>query len=185
MAFVEGPLKLAAQAFAMMSVGILTSLLVWNLTHQPTPPKVGAPAPGFSLPRLNGEGSLSLRSLRGKAVVLNFFQSACYACKLESPVLERLWRQDRSRGVVVLGVDANELSRGDGTRFVRAHGLTYPIVFDQIGIVAANGYAAFDLPVTYVLNRRGRIVGGELLGALDNQTYEQTIRRYVDAALKS
>ena len=169
----------------MMSVGILASLLVWKLTHQPSPPKVGAPAPGFSLPRLDGNGSLSLRSFRGKAVVLNFFQSACYACKQESPVLERLWREERRRGLVVLGVDAMELSRGDGTRFVRAHGLTYPIVFDGIGVVAANGSAAIDLPVTYVLNRRGRIVGGELLGALNSPTYEQTIRRYIDAALKS
>jgi len=182
---VEGPLKLAMQALAMMGVGILASLLVWKLTHQPPPPKVGAPAPTFSLPRLDGNGSVSLRSLRGKTVVLNFFQSACYACKQESPVLERLWRRERGRGLVVLGVDAFELSRGDGTHFVRAHSLTYPIVYDANGYVAGNSYAAFYLPVTYVLNRRGRIVGGELLGALDNHTYEQTIRRYIDAALKS
>jgi cytochrome c biogenesis protein CcmG, thiol:disulfide interchange protein DsbE len=169
----------------MMGVGILASLLVWKLTHQPPPPKVGAPAPRFSLPRLDGKGSLSLRSFRGKTVVLNFFQSACYACKQESPVLERLWRENRRRGLVVLGVDSNELSRGDGTRFVQAHRLTYPIVFDANGIVAGSSYAAFYLPVTYVLNRQGRIVGGELLGGLNNQTYEQTIRRYIDAALKS
>jgi peroxiredoxin len=182
---VEGAFKLAGQALAMMSIGILASLLVWKLTHQPTPPKVGAPAPAFSLPRLDGNGSMSLRSLRGKAVVLNFFQSACYACQAESPALERLWRRDRSRGVVVLGVDANELSRADGTRFVHAHDLTYPIVFDALGAVAADGYAAFHLPVTYVLDPRGRIVGGELLGALNNPIYEQTIHRYIDAALKS
>jgi len=100
-------------------------------------------------------------------------------------MLERLWRQDRRRGVVVLGVDAFELSRGDGTRFVRAYGLTYPIVFDGIGLVAGNSYAVFNLPVTYVLNRKGRIVGGELLGALNNATYEQTLRRYIDAAVRS
>ena len=169
----------------MMSVGILASLLVWKLTHQPSPPKVGRPAPGFALPRLDGNGSVSLRSFRGKAVVLNFFQSACYACKQESPVLERLWRANRRDGLVVLGVDTMELSRKDGTRFVQAHGLTYPIVFDGLGAVAANGYAAFNLPVTFVLNRRGRIVGGELLGALNSYTYEQTIRNYIDTALKS
>ena len=169
----------------MMGVGILASLLVWKVTHQPPPPKVGAPAPAFSLPQLDGNGSVSLRSLRGKTVVLNFFGSWCPGCKQESPVLERLWRQERRRGLVVLGVDTNELSQGDGTRFVQAHHLTYPIVYDANGGVAFNRYAAFWLPVTYVLNRRGRIVGGELLGALNNDTYEQTIRRYVDAALKS
>jgi len=182
---VEGPLKLAGQALAMMGVGILASLLVWKLTHQPPPPKVGAPAPAFSLPRLDGDSDMSLRSLRGKAVVLNFWQSACVYCKQESPALERMWSQERRRGLVVLGVDTNELSLGDGMRFVQAHHLTYPIVYDANGNVAFNRYAVFGLPVTYVLNRRGRIVGGELFGALNSQTNEQTLRRYVDAALKS
>jgi cytochrome c biogenesis protein CcmG, thiol:disulfide interchange protein DsbE len=179
----RGCLKLGAQALAVYMVGLLVVLLVWDLTHQPPPPKVGAPAPGFSLPRLDGNGSLSLRSFRGKTIVLNFFQSACYACKQESPMLERMWRQDRGRGLVVLGVDTMELSRGDGTRFVQAHGLTYPIVFDGLGAVWANSYRGFSLPLTYVLNREGRIVGGALFGALNNYIYEQTIRHYVDAAL--
>ena len=53
----------------MMGVGILASVLGWNLTHQTPPPKVGAPAPVFTLQRLSGDGDLSLRSLRGRTVV--------------------------------------------------------------------------------------------------------------------
>ena len=179
-----GRLRLAAQTLAIAGVGVLGGLLVWELTHQIPPPKVGRPAPVFALQRLSGSGSISLRSLRGKTVVLNFFASWCEPCKREAPVLERIWRQDRSKGVVVLGVDAND-SRGDAVKFVGAHGVTYPVVFDHDGLVTANRYDISKLPVTYVLNPRGRIVGGEILGPVSDQPYGQRFQRYLQAAVKS
>jgi cytochrome c biogenesis protein CcmG/thiol:disulfide interchange protein DsbE len=182
---VEGPLKLAAQALAVMGVGILASLLVWRLTHQTPPPKVGAHAPAFSLQRLSGAGDLSLRSFRGKTVVLNFFASWCDPCKQEAPVLEKLWRQDRSDDLVVLGVDTGPDSASDGRRFVRAHGITYPVVFDPNANVAFSRYAIGDLPVTYVLNPRGRIIGGEILGPVNEGAHSLALSQYVHAGLKS
>jgi cytochrome c biogenesis protein CcmG, thiol:disulfide interchange protein DsbE len=179
-----GGLKLGAQAVAVALVAALAAVLVWRLTHQSPPPKVGAPAPRFSLPRLEGEGDVSLASLRGKTVVLNFFASWCHPCKREAPVLERLWQQERSKGLVVLGVDAND-SRGDARRFVQVHGVTYPVVFDHDAHVAANRYAVADLPVTYVLNPNGRIVGGQILGPVSEQVHSQALFRYVHAALRS
>jgi cytochrome c biogenesis protein CcmG, thiol:disulfide interchange protein DsbE len=179
---VEGPLKLGAQALAMMGVGILASLLVWKLTHQTPPPKVGAPAPAFSLRRLTGEGDLSLRSFRGKTVVLNFFASWCNPCKREAPVLEELWRRNRDKRVVVLGVDTGPDSAGDGRRFVEAHGITYPVVFDPNAGIASNRYALPGLPVTYVLNPEGRIVGNPVLGPVSDKGYSEEFTRELKAA---
>jgi len=177
-------LKLGAQALAVAVVGALGAVLVWDLTHQPPPPKVGAPAPVFSLSRLTGDGDLSLRSLRGKTVVLNFFASWCDPCKREAPVLEQLWQRDRGQGLVVLGVDAND-ARGDARKFVHVHGLTYPVVFDHDGLVAADRYDIANLPVTYVLNQKGRIVGGQILGPVNEHVHSQALLRYVHAALTS
>jgi peroxiredoxin len=177
-------LKLGAQALAVAGVGVLATLLVWKLTHQTPPPKVGARAPSFSLQRLSGDGNLSLKSLRGKAVVLNFFASWCDPCKREAPVLEQLWQRDRTQGLVVLGIDAND-SRGDARKFLRVHDVTYPVVFDHNGRVASNSYAVANLPVTYVLNPQGRIVGGQILGPVSERTHSQVLSRYVHAALKS
>jgi cytochrome c biogenesis protein CcmG/thiol:disulfide interchange protein DsbE len=181
---VGGRLKLGAQALAVAGVGLLATLLVWKLTHQTPPPKVGARAPAFSLQRLSGSGDLSLRSLRGKTVVLNFFASWCGPCKREAPVLEHLWQEDRTQGLVVLGVDAND-ARGDARHFVQVHDLTYPVVFDQDGLVASNRYAISNLPATYVLNPRGRIVGGQILGPVSQHAHSQALLRYVHAALES
>lgn len=176
-----GPFKLGAQALAMAGVGLLAALLVWKLTHEPPPPKAGAPAPAFSLPRLEGKGSVSLASLRGKTVVLNFFASWCGPCKREAPDLESLWRQYRSDGVVVLGVDSGD-ARDDARRFLGAHGLTYPIVFDPDQKLALGSYALPGLPVTYVINPDGRVVGTPVLGPVSDAAHSREFTRELKAA---
>jgi cytochrome c biogenesis protein CcmG, thiol:disulfide interchange protein DsbE len=173
---------MGARALAVAGVAMLATILVWRLTHHTPPPKVGAPAPAFSLRRLDGSGSVSLASLRGKTVVLNFWASWCEPCKREAPALERLWRRYRGRDVVVLGVDTGPDAKSDGRRFVAAHGLTYPIVFDPNALVAANSYDVAGLPVTYVLDRRGRVVGGGVLGPISDGGYAEAFRRDLEAA---
>lgn len=180
---VPGLLKLAGQALAIAVVGVLGGLLVWELTHQPPPPKVGKPAPAFSLHRLEGNGSISLASLRGKAVVLNFFASWCDPCKREAPALERVWRDYRAQGAVVLGIDTNDAA-SDARHFLSVHGITYPTVGGAGDGLAAK-YNVPGLPVTYVLNRQGRVVGGEILGPVSEQAHAQDLFRYLHAALKS
>jgi cytochrome c biogenesis protein CcmG/thiol:disulfide interchange protein DsbE len=184
MASVRAPVKLAAQAAAVMGVAALATLLVWRLTHQTPPPAVGAPAPGFSLSRLDRTGKLSLASLRGKTVVLNFWASWCEPCKREAPALEQLWRRYRGSNVVVLGVDSNDTSR-DARRFLGAHGITYPVVSDPGGLVAANRYGIGALPVTYVLDARGRVVGGRVLGPISDKGYADAFHRDFEAARAS
>ena len=85
---------------------------------------------------------------------------------------------------MVVGVDTND-SRADARRFVHVHDLTYPVVFDHDGRIAANRYAISDLPVTYVLNPKGRIVGGQILGPVSEHVHSQALSRYVHAALRS
>ncbi len=53
-------------------------------------------APTFTLPRLDDGSPLSLASLRGKAVVINFFTSWCPPCKVEAPALQRLYERYRA-----------------------------------------------------------------------------------------
>jgi cytochrome c biogenesis protein CcmG/thiol:disulfide interchange protein DsbE len=148
--------KAVAQLLALACVAGLLALLVWQLAHQQHPPPVGAIAPAFSLDQLDGSGPVSLASLRGRPVVLNFWASWCVTCKGEAPVLERDWNHYRSRGLVVLGIDKEDWT-SDARRFVAAHRLTFPILEDGTGQVTGT-YGVVQQPETYVLNRRGRIV---------------------------
>jgi cytochrome c biogenesis protein CcmG/thiol:disulfide interchange protein DsbE len=178
----RGPLVLAGQTLAIGAVGVLAGLLIWNLTHQPSPPRVGQRAPAFSLQQLNGMGDVSLASLRGKAVVLNFFASWCGPCKREAPALEQLWRDYRSRGVVVLGIDTNDASN-DAEQFISTHRVTYPTVGG--GGHLTGKYGIPGLPVTYVLNRQGHVVGGQIDGPVSDAPFSGDLNRYLNAALKS
>jgi cytochrome c biogenesis protein CcmG/thiol:disulfide interchange protein DsbE len=160
-------LKLTGQVVALAAVAGLLGLLVWRLTHQSHPPKIGGPAPNFTLRRIDGAGKLDLASLRGKPVVLNFWASWCVPCKGEAKLLEQAWRQYRSSGVVFVGVDYHDVA-SDARTFLTHHGITYPTVQDGSGMIG-DRYGLTGVPETYFIDRRGRLVGSHIVGTITNQ----------------
>jgi cytochrome c biogenesis protein CcmG/thiol:disulfide interchange protein DsbE len=146
-------------------IGALVGLLAWRLTSDASAKGLIAAAlrgekpaaPDFTLPRLGEDGTLTLSSLRGKVVVLNIWASWCVPCRDEAPVLEQAYERWRDRGVVVLGIDQQDVE-GDALAFVREHGLTYPSVRDGEGSVPAR-FGATGVPETFFIDRQGRIVG--------------------------
>jgi cytochrome c biogenesis protein CcmG/thiol:disulfide interchange protein DsbE len=174
-------LKLTGQVVALAAVVGLLGLLVWRLTHQSHPPRLGGPAPSFSLRRIDAAGRLDLASLRGKAVVLNFWASWCVPCKGEAAMLERAWQQYRSRGVVFVGVDYHDVT-SDARTFLAHHGITYPTVQDGSGAVG-DRYGLTGVPETYFIDRSGRLVGAHVVGTITNQA--DSFRKGIEAALSS
>jgi cytochrome c biogenesis protein CcmG/thiol:disulfide interchange protein DsbE len=179
---VTARLKLTGQLVALACVAGLLGLLVWRLTHQQHVPSVGSAAPGFTLQRLEGAGTVSLHSLRGKPVVLNFWASWCGPCKAEAKVLEQAWAQYRERGVVFLGVDYHDLAP-DARRFVAAHALSFPMLQDGSGNVTGR-YGITQVPETYIVDRAGRIVA-HIAGPITGSGFAGEFRRGLAEALRS
>ena len=155
-------LKLGAQVLAVALVVGLFALLVWKVASEDegasrklqrgeTPA-----APAFSLDRLDRPGKLSLAAYRGRPIVLNFWASWCVPCKEEAPLLEAVWRRHRDEGLVVVGVDINDL-RGDARRFARENRMSYPLVFDGIGETSTD-YGLTGVPETFFVARSGKLV---------------------------
>ena len=186
-----GRVKLGAQTAAVALVVALLGLLVWKLVHDQGSniPKALArgerpQAPAFTLSRVDRQGTLSLADLRGKAVVVNFWASWCVPCKQEAPVLEQAWRQHRDEGLVVLGVDFNDL-RSDALGFMKHQGVTYPVVYDRDGAVVAK-FGATGVPETFFVDRRGRLVGKRIEGAVNARPeFERDFESGIRAALSS
>jgi cytochrome c biogenesis protein CcmG, thiol:disulfide interchange protein DsbE len=173
-------LKLVGQGVALAAVAGLLGLLVWRLTHQDHAPKIGAPAPNFTLRRINSTGKLDLASLRGKPVVLNFWASWCVPCKGEAAMLEQAWNQYRSKGVVFVGVDYHDVT-SDARTFLSHHGVTYPTVQDGSGMTG-DRYGLTGVPETYFIDRQGRLVGSHIIGTITNQAsaFQNGIRAALD-----
>ena len=156
-----GRLRLVAQAAAVGVVVALLGLLVWKIAQgesevTATLSEGGTPAaPEFSLERLDGNGELSLASLRGQTVVLNFWASWCGPCKDETPLLQRAWQRWEGKDVVFVGVDVKDF-RGDARSFTRRYGVTYPNVYDGKGSLVGR-YGVTGFPETYFIDAAGKV----------------------------
>jgi peroxiredoxin len=117
----------------------------------------GAPAQSFETPRLGG-GEGALADYRGHVVLMNLWASWCTPCREEMPDLERLYRTERARGLVVLGVDQGESADAAGA-FTAAHGVTFPVLLDQDQQYGRT-YSAVGLPTSIVVDRSGHIAKG-------------------------
>ncbi len=172
-----GRLKFGAQALALALVLGLLSLLVWRVVHG-SPGRPAGTAPSFRLSRLEGSGQVSLASLRGKVVVLNFWASWCIPCKQEAAILESGWQRWRDRGVVVLGVDSEDFT-GDGKAFAAHYGVTYPLVHDGPGSVK-DRYGVTGYPETFFIDALGKVVH-YIAGPVTRSTFDTNVRKALTA----
>jgi cytochrome c biogenesis protein CcmG/thiol:disulfide interchange protein DsbE len=134
-------------------------------------------APGFTLPSLDGNGSISLGSFRGKTVVLNFFASWCGPCRLEAPGFRKISKDYADRGVQFLGVDYRD-NNAAGQAFMDGFDLEYPAVADPAGSLS-DDYGLLGMPTTFVID-----AGGVIRYRFIGYTQEQSLRDALDAVLE-
>ncbi len=115
-------------------------------------------APAWKLAGLDGK-PVSLADFKGKVVVLDFWATWCAPCRDEIPGFVELQKQFGDRGLVVVGVSLDEEGAPFVQKFVRQHGVSYPVVLGSREVVAA--YDGVDaLPTTFIIDREGKIVKG-------------------------
>jgi thiol-disulfide isomerase/thioredoxin len=129
-------------------------------------------APDFALQTLDGK-PLSLASVSGKVVLLNFWATWCGPCRLEIPDLIELQKQYKDQlQIIGLLVDVDDVD--DARKFVQDHGLNYPVAVATPEVrIAYGGISA--LPTVFVLDPQGRIVQKHL-GLSDPRLYELEMR---------
>jgi cytochrome c biogenesis protein CcmG, thiol:disulfide interchange protein DsbE len=152
--------RVSARAFAVFLAALaVIALLGFGLVAKEGESlAVGEPAPDAELPRLDGEGTGSIAEHRGAWVLVNFWASWCSPCRDESPALQRFYERNREHGLVVLGIDTQDLT-DDARAFARELELTYPQLRDPDtdSPVSEREFGATGLPESYVVDPQGNL----------------------------
>ena len=136
---------------------------VRHLSHVDVPPSLelptgsaleaGSAAPDFQLPTLDGD-ELSLSSLRGQVVLVDFWATWCGPCRQEMPALQRLHEEFAGRGVEIVAISMDAQTEAVAP-YARREGLTFPIL---LGSVAEQvRYRVAGLPTLFVVDQGGII----------------------------
>jgi peroxiredoxin len=136
--------------------GTVTLPAALNATDDSPSASNGRAAPDFLLRSLDGE-PLRLSDLQGQPVVVNFWATWCATCKAETPDLIALYEDHRASGLTLIGVNLREAD-GPVQGYVDDFGVSYPIVMDRNGQVAATwriGGPNNGVPSTYFIDSKG------------------------------
>jgi thiol-disulfide isomerase/thioredoxin len=126
------------------------------------PPVVrGTAAPSFDLRKLGapegpGAETLSLSSLSGSVVLVNFWATWCEPCEREMPAMERLYEDLQGQPFELVAVAIDE-AESDVQLFQDRYQLSFPIVLDLDQSVSQS-YQTMGVPESILLDREGRII---------------------------
>jgi len=130
----------------------------------------------FTLSDLNGK-KWSLKNLRGKVVLVNFWATWCPPCRKEMPDMEELYRHFGSQGLVILAISDEE---PDKVRpFIAAQKYTLPILLDNGRKVNAM-FVVGGIPNSFLYDRAGKLVAA----AIDRRTMRQFLAMLKQAGME-
>jgi peroxiredoxin len=130
----------------------------------------------FTLTDLNGK-SWTLKDLKGKVVLLNFWATWCPPCRKEMPDLETLYHRFGPQGLVILGIDDEEAEKV--RPFIAQQEITYPVLLDPDRKVNTL-FGIEGIPKTFVYDRDGKIVAQ----CIDMRTQKQFLEMLGRAGLE-
>ncbi|WP_421877274.1 redoxin domain-containing protein [Marinoscillum sp.] len=125
---------------------------------------IGADAPEISLPNPDGE-VITLSSLKGKYVLIDFWAAWCKPCRAENPNVVRVYNEYAGENFEILGVSLDR-NKKDWVKAIEQDGLPWKHVSDlqYFNSEAAQTYQISAIPATYLIGPDGKILAKGLRG---------------------
>jgi len=120
----------------------------------PEPLAKNSSAPDWELYSLKDE-KISLVSMRGRLVLVDFFYKSCFPCMQALPSLQTLHEKFKDRGLTVVGIDPYD-TKDDMVPFLSKRGVTYTVLVG--GKDAAKDYHVVGYPTMFLIDKQGRII---------------------------
>jgi peroxiredoxin len=135
------------RAFSVLVMTTLVASLAWAAQT------LSGPAPGFSLQSSDGQ-QVSLASLKGKVVMVNFWATWCVPCRQEMPHLQALYDRYNSLGFELLAVNVEKNNAEGARKWLEETPVTFPVLFDPNNEVTKL-YKVQTMPSTVLVARDG------------------------------
>ena len=151
----QGPLGVLSMAISRLTAGeqMIPSRSLMEETKAPTAPEIS------SGQWINSE-PLTLQSLHGRVVLIEFWTFACYNCRNTLPSVKKWDAQYRDKGLTIIGVHTPEQDYESNVdnlrREVAGLGIKYPVVTDN----DYSKWKAYDVeawPTLFLLDKQGRV----------------------------
>ncbi|HEY8086489.1 MAG TPA: TlpA disulfide reductase family protein [Polyangiaceae bacterium] len=117
---------------------------------------VGNPAPDFSVKAISGgSGTVSLKSLRGKVVLVDFWGTFCEPCKKSFPKLQDLNTKYSTSGLKIVAISEDESDDKDKIPgFGDTYGAKFTLGWDEDKSIAKN-YKPETMPSSFIIDKKG------------------------------
>jgi peroxiredoxin len=137
---------------------------------------VGKPAPEIKLPDTEGK-EVSLSSLRGKYVLVDFWASWCRPCRDENPNVVEAYNKFRNKNFTILGVSL-DLNKQSWMRAIVNDGLNWTHISDlkQWGSEVVPLYGIQGIPFNVLVSPDGKVIAENLRGGQLHQQLEKALK---------
>ncbi len=154
---------------------------------------VGRPAPEISIKHWFGSEPLTLDSLRGHVVVLEFWATWCKPCQATFPKVNKLYNEEKDRGLRILGLTRHYLAYGGTPEemqsevdFIRnvaeGHGLDFPVGIAE-GTETQMQYGASGVPTVVLIDRKGTVRAfGRFSANADDPAFDALLQECLNEA---
>ena len=140
-------------------IPVIILFLAGNFSHaQQDMPNIDDPRLLIKLPDVKGD-SVSLASLKGKVVLLDFWASWCMPCRAANKKLARLYGKYKPQGFEIFSVSIDNRKR-DWMKAIEKDKITWLQVNDpqESGAQSAINWGISVLPTTFLINKNGDVV---------------------------